>query len=241
MNSSFWIHGPECLRQKEENWPKGSDCKFSPGESGERRIIQDQISTFLCEARSNSAPLLDMSKHSCLNKLLRVTSWVFCFIHNIRNDVKRYGVISAEELLGAEKYWRKTTQGDVFVEEIAHLKQGKRVSKTSAILELNPFLDSDGIIQAGGRLQKSKFTYLQKHPILMPAKHHFVSLLVFDSHKKVFHFGISDTLMEIREKYWVIKERQTVKNHLKRCVMCNRFNSSPGVQVTASLSIARME
>ncbi|GBN11695.1 hypothetical protein AVEN_184850-1 [Araneus ventricosus] len=108
-----------------------------------------------------------MNKYSCLNKLLRVTSWVFRFIHNTRNDIKRYDVISAEELDGAEKYWRKTTQGDVFAEEIAHLKQGKRVSKTSAILELNPFLDSDGIIHVGGRLQKSKFAYLQKHPILM--------------------------------------------------------------------------
>lgn len=75
----------------------------------------------------------------------------------------------------------------------------------------------------------------------MPAKHHFVSLLVFDSHKKVFHFGISDTLMEIREKYWVIKGRQTVKNVLKRCVLCKRFNSLPGVQVTAPLPAARME
>ncbi|GBL80166.1 hypothetical protein AVEN_29148-1 [Araneus ventricosus] len=46
MNSSIWIHGPEWLRQKEENWPKGSDCKFSPGESGERRIIQDEIQIF---------------------------------------------------------------------------------------------------------------------------------------------------------------------------------------------------
>ncbi|GBN18014.1 hypothetical protein AVEN_157136-1 [Araneus ventricosus] len=88
MNSSIWIHGPEWLRQKEENWPKGSDCKFSPGESGERRIIQDEISTFLCEARSNSAPLLHMNKYSCLNKLLRVTCWVFRFIHNTRNDIK---------------------------------------------------------------------------------------------------------------------------------------------------------
>ncbi|GBL83944.1 hypothetical protein AVEN_100832-1 [Araneus ventricosus] len=43
MNSSIWIHGPEWLRKEEENWPKGCDCKISLGESGERRIIQDEI------------------------------------------------------------------------------------------------------------------------------------------------------------------------------------------------------
>ncbi|GBN08581.1 hypothetical protein AVEN_264859-1 [Araneus ventricosus] len=26
MNSSIWIHGPQWLCQKEENWPKGSNC-----------------------------------------------------------------------------------------------------------------------------------------------------------------------------------------------------------------------
>ncbi|GBN07026.1 hypothetical protein AVEN_253772-1 [Araneus ventricosus] len=88
-------------------------------------------------------------KYSCLNKLLRVTSWVFRFIHNTRNYIKGYDVISAEELDDAEKYWRKTKQGDVFAEEITHLKQGKQVSKTSAILELNPFLNSDEIIHVG--------------------------------------------------------------------------------------------
>ncbi|GBL62699.1 hypothetical protein AVEN_113787-1 [Araneus ventricosus] len=75
----------------------------------------------------------------------------------------------------------------------------------------------------------------------MPAKHYFVSLLVFDSHKKVFHGEISETLMEIREKYWLIRGMQTVKNLLKRCVLCKRFNSSPDVQATAPLPAVRME
>ncbi|GBN07025.1 hypothetical protein AVEN_253771-1 [Araneus ventricosus] len=45
----------------------------------------------------------------------------------------------------------------------------------------------------------------------------------------------------MREKYWVIKGRQTVKNLLKRCVLRKRLNSSPGVQITAPLPAARME
>ncbi|GBM50730.1 hypothetical protein AVEN_179886-1, partial [Araneus ventricosus] len=69
MNSSIWIHGSEWLRQKEENWTKGSNCKFTPGESSERRIIQDEISTFLCEARLNSEPLLDMKQVQLLEQI----------------------------------------------------------------------------------------------------------------------------------------------------------------------------
>ncbi|XP_035210776.1 uncharacterized protein LOC118185090 [Stegodyphus dumicola] len=96
-------------------------------------------------------------------------------------------------------------------------------------------------MHVGGRLQKSRLSYLQRHPIIMPSKHHFVNLLVWDAHSKVFHGGISETLIEIRERYWIIKGRQTVKNILRKCILCKRFNSSPGVQVTAPLPVNRTE
>ncbi|GFX57644.1 integrase catalytic domain-containing protein [Trichonephila clavipes] len=97
------------------------------------------------------------------------------------------------------------------------------------------------LIRVGGRLQKSKFSYLQKHPIILPAKHYFVNLMVRDSHEKVFHGGVSETLLEIRERFWLIKGRQTVKNILKKCLICKRFSSTSGVQVTAPLPALRVE
>ncbi|GFY52518.1 hypothetical protein TNIN_58511 [Trichonephila inaurata madagascariensis] len=54
------------------------------------------------------------------------------------------------------------------------------------------------------------------NPIILPAKHYFVNLIVRDCHEKVFHGGISETLQEIRERFWLIKGRQTVKNILKK-------------------------
>ncbi|GFT78237.1 integrase catalytic domain-containing protein [Trichonephila clavipes] len=96
-------------------------------------------------------------------------------------------------------------------------------------------------IPVGGRLQKSKFSYLQKHPIILPAKHYFVNLIMRDSHEKVFHGGVSETLLEIRERFWLIKWRQTVKNILKKCLICGRFSSTSGIQVTAPLPALGVE
>ncbi|XP_035232305.1 uncharacterized protein LOC118204095 [Stegodyphus dumicola] len=48
-------------------------------------------------------------------------------------------------------------------------------------------------------------------------------------------------MIEIRERYWIIKGRQTVKNILRKRILCKRFNSSPGVQVTAPLPVNRTE
>ncbi|GFT87153.1 integrase catalytic domain-containing protein [Trichonephila clavipes] len=49
----------------------------------------------------------------------------------------------------------------LFAEEVNCLRASKLLLKTSVIIEFNPFLNTDELIRVGGRLQKSKFSYLQ--------------------------------------------------------------------------------
>ncbi|GFT52808.1 hypothetical protein NPIL_357681 [Nephila pilipes] len=37
-------------------------------------------------------------------------------------------------------------------------------------------------------------------------------MIIYDVHEKVFHSGVSATLTQIREKYWIIKGRQSIKS-----------------------------
>ncbi|GFY15992.1 integrase catalytic domain-containing protein [Trichonephila clavipes] len=64
--------------------------------------------------------------------------------------------------------------------------------------------------------------------------------MVRDSHEKVFTVVLVK-LLEIRERFWLIKGRKTVKNILKKCLICKRFSSTSGVQVTAPLPALRVE
>ncbi|GFR19965.1 integrase catalytic domain-containing protein [Trichonephila clavata] len=73
-------------------------------------------------------------------------------------------------------------------------------------------------------------------PIILPSKSRLTELLIWESHKRVFHSGVSHTLVQVREKYWILKARQTIKSLLKKCIICKRFNSNPGNQVIAPLS-----
>ncbi|GFS56019.1 integrase_H2C2 domain-containing protein [Trichonephila clavipes] len=224
------MHGPQWLRTTENNWPKNFNCDFSSTDPCES---EEQVFTFACEL--NTASIINLSKFSSLQKLLRVTSWVLRFVNNIRN---RFNKRSDD---GAEKFWIQLVQRDAFAEEVNCLRARKLLLKTSVILEFNPFLDSDELIRVGGRQQKSKFSYLQNPPIILPAKHYFVNLMVRDSHEKVFYGGVSETLLEIRERFWLIRGRQTMKNILKKCLLCKRFSSTSGVQVTAPLPALRVE
>ncbi|GFW47008.1 integrase catalytic domain-containing protein [Trichonephila clavipes] len=188
INSQFWMHGPQWLRTT-ENWPKSLNCDFSSTDPCES---EEQVFTLACEL--NTASIINLSKFSSLQKLLRVTSWVLRFVHNIRNRFnKRPDDFSTEEIDGAEKFWIQLLQRNAFAEEVNCLRPRKLLLKTSVILEFNPFLDSDELIRVGGRLQKSKFSYLQKHPIILPAKHYFVNLMVRDSHEKFDFSGVQVT------------------------------------------------
>ena len=41
------------------------------------------------------------------------------------------------------------------------------------------------------------------------------------------HHGVESTLAWIRRRYWIIKGRKTVKNVLRKCVVCKRYQSKP--------------
>ena len=45
-----------------------------------------------------------------------------------------------------------------------------------------------------------------------------------DSHEKVFRSGINSTLNFLRNKYWLIRGRQSIKSLLKNCVTCKYIN-----------------
>ncbi|GFS61186.1 integrase catalytic domain-containing protein [Trichonephila clavipes] len=192
INSQFWMHGPQWLRTTENNCPKSLNCDFSSTDPCES---EEQVFTFACEL--NTASIINLSKFSSLQKLLRVTSWVLRFVHNIRNRFnKRSDDLSTEEIDGAEKFCIQLVQRC-----FRRRKTPYHFTGQALLRKFN-----------GARLSR-----------------------------KDFHGGVSETLLEIRERFWLIKGRQTVKNILKKCLICKRFSSTSGVQVTTPLPALRVE
>ena len=48
-----------------------------------------------------------------------------------------------------------------------------------------------------------------------------------DAHERVQHNGVSETLTELRDKYWIVRGRSFVRKILHRCVTCRRFGGKP--------------
>mgnify|MGYP005983794155 FL=1 len=76
----------------------------------------------------------------------------------------------------------------------------------------------------GGRLQKASLSYDIKHPIILPKNHHVTNLLVKYEHERQLHAGPQATLAALRQRYWIISGRCTVRKILHRCLNCFKVN-----------------
>ncbi|XP_077551230.1 uncharacterized protein LOC144164853 [Haemaphysalis longicornis] len=83
-------------------------------------------------------------------------------------------------------------------------------------------MDDEGLLRVGGRLHKLNASIDVKHPILLPVRHTFTYLIVLAAHQHTLHGGVEATLTETRERFWIVKGRQTVKKVLAQCLTCRR-------------------
>ncbi|GBL88878.1 hypothetical protein AVEN_158982-1 [Araneus ventricosus] len=79
-----------------------------------------------------------------------------------------------------------------------------------------------------------------KYPILLPSDHIVVQKMIIHKHKTLSHCG-NQTLMSIlREEFWILKSRRTIRKAIKTCTVCKRFEAKhPEVQA-APLSEDRL-
>lgn len=232
--STLWWNGP-CV-------PMSTDQLESTQEDVQEDEVKSELRSkyqiavqLVKQDQDFLSPVLCLEKYSKLKTVLRVTAWIKRFITNTRSSINISGELTAEELNEANKNWIKVIQNQSFSSEIDLLKAGKCPNTDSRIRELKPFLDEDELLSVGGRLQHSDLSYREKHPWILPNNHRYTEMLVQYEHEKIMHAGVRDTLVQTREKYWILRARQVVKKVVSRCVICKKFKAKAGQQTTAPL------
>jgi hypothetical protein len=142
----------------------------------------------------------------------------------------------------AETLIIRIVQEESYADEYSSLRSGEPVSKSSSIASLNPFLDENGILRVGGRLQKSSLTNKEKHPAIIPQKSHVASLLVRHFHTHVKHQGRHFTEGAIRsEGYWIVGAKRLISSIIHNCVQCRKLRGRHLEQIMADLPRDRVE
>ncbi|XP_074641192.1 uncharacterized protein LOC141898938 [Tubulanus polymorphus] len=252
QNSVVWLHGPEFLWKPISEWP----CQH-----GVLRSLSDDD----VELKKTSNAVLSVSdddpiKHlfnyySSWHRLKRAVAWFLrlkdCLLlrvskrlsgENANAERLNTNKLSTDDLQRAELAIIKCVQEDYFRKELVILRSNDRklIPRGSQLYQLDPVLEDD-IIRVGGRLRKAYFLeYEQRHPVVLPRCSHVSKLILLSVHASVGHLGKSSMLARLRERYWILRANQLVKDITRKCVLCKKYRGQVCNQKMADLPQERL-
>ena len=237
--ASNWFTGPDFLWCDE--LPR-RDVKVGDiaGEDPEVR------KTVVLKTLATEVKLLDrFLKFSSWASLVKAIARLMRYVKELKGLTSRTNeATSLEERKDAELTIIGIVQRATFSEEIQSLQHKKELSKdkTCRLHRLNPFLDEQGILRVGGRLEHAALHPHIKHPAILPKTSHISRLLIDHYHQRVEHQGRGITLNELRSNgIWILGCSQAVSSYIYKCVKCRKFRRCTEEQRMADLPRERME
>ncbi|CAB4004829.1 Hypothetical predicted protein, partial [Paramuricea clavata] len=226
-NSLCW-NGPTWLHESEEHWPQFKNAE--PDEAAEKEMKLSERSlaksdgsthvsvTQVQNRRINLELLIDPKRYSSSLKLYRVTALVLRFVkilkHNCKAaDSRQWNRVTTDEIKEAEVLWFQTVQRTII--------DGRKFSQVQRSLGL--YSNDSKLLRCKGRISKTDIPTETKNPIILPNYHHLTSIISRECHERVLHNGVQDTLCCLRERFWIVKGRQTVKRVIGKCVTYRKF------------------
>lgn len=215
------LTGPPFLLRPKSEWPAQPFVLL-----GETELFVNQS----VERTNEAGEFID--RFSSLDELKRAVA------ERVAGDVSSR---SAKELQQALQICIKATQERHFAEEIKALSTRMKISRSSRLLNLTPFLDSDGVLRVGGRLcNADALSENAKNPIILPTESKLTELLIKHTHESLMHGSTSRTHFDVRACYWILRGKQRVKRVLANCEECRRRKKRPEEALMASLPRARV-
>ena len=235
-----WWFGPAFLQSPPSEW---HDSLLTIQED-HPEVSKELRKTLVVSPASSLFNLIE-SRFSYLKKVMN------CFVYIRRlaakEDFKTSGPISIDETERATKSIVKILQAMFFPQEVRFFNEKltdaprhHQFPKNSPLLQLTPFMDEQGIMRVGGRIQASPMlTEDQKHPAILPHCK-FVKLIIRDMHKKLLHPSQTTLLAHVRQTYWPINAKSVIRQVQHECLICFRAKPKTAEQLMGSLPLARV-
>ncbi len=124
--------------------------------------------------------------------------------------------------------------------ELANLKRGDGIKKSSHIYGLCPILED--VLRVGGQLSRASMPEESKHPVILAKNSHIVDILLRHIHQEVGHGGCNHMLSKLRQKYldsWCKYSNKeiTVQGHcLSEIEFTSRMSTNGGFTIRKSHS-----
>lgn len=233
--STLWFYGPLFLHGNESIWP--APFKGSAENATSLEFKQKGPASATATTGDLNDIIYTINHRNSFVCLQRTTAYVLRFIRLIKREASTHEgtSLTPTELDDALHVIVRTLQHSDFSEEIKTLRNAKPVHNSSALSNSSPFLDSKGIIRAGGRLESSDLPYDTKHPMILPYNDPIVRLLLVMLHINNHHCGPQQLTYTARQKFWIIKAKTMARNVVHNCIRCTKAKPHMLQQIMGNL------
>lgn len=213
LTNDLWWHGPPWMMSLPSAWP------IRPFYSAPDEEVPEIISTALITTTVQETSVLYSlaQRISNYNRLLRIVVYTLRFV----KVLPRSDNIVSDEINAAETRLIAAVQKVHFAEEIKELHKGILPQKFKG---LDAFIDAQGLLRVGGRLNNADLPFEVQHPILLPKKEHLVNILVDEYHRKNCHTGSNLLSSIIKQKFWILSSRNVIRQRVRLCNFCFKVN-----------------
>lgn len=172
----------------------------------------------------------------------RIYAYVNRFARAIgRKDDRRFGMLTTKDIQQGTKLLIRMIQRVHLASDYKALVTSKEITASSDLYSLMPFLDEDGLMRVGGRLENSSLSFESKHPIILPKGHELTEALIGHFHRKMLHGGPQAVLASIRLQYWPIGGRKAVAKVINKCIRCFRVKPKTAEHLMGNLPADRVQ
>lgn len=239
-NHKLWWSGPPVMSNLDYTF--NDNCNFEiPTNLPEIKIsVSNRQVCAVSQSFNNGFLDSFLCNYSCINKAQRVLAYILRFCNNIKpnSDKIKHNFISFAESSEALHLIIKNEQYKYFQKEIHSIQNiGQAQSHLKA---LNPFVDKNGLLRVGGRLQNAALSYEQKHQLILPKESRITHLIINYEHIKLFHASQKLVLCNLNQRYWIVNGLRLVKNIIHKCLTCFRFKADTAKQLMGSLPADRV-
>ncbi|XP_048001871.1 uncharacterized protein LOC125238571 [Leguminivora glycinivorella] len=149
--------------------------------------------------------------------------------------------LNADLIKAAERHILQRIQLDSFSEEFHCIINSKPIPSNSRLTKPSPSLGEDNLIHLAGRIKAVEDIDPEtRSPILLDGRHPIAQLLVQFYHRRAGHANNEYVINDIRQRFWLLRLRDTVRSVAHKCLFCKIRKSKPMNPATGDLPPQRL-
>ncbi|RLU22169.1 hypothetical protein DMN91_006550 [Ooceraea biroi] len=143
-----------------------------------------------------------MKRQSRYLRIVRTMAWILRFIANIRmpRTSRLSNELTTKEFIAAEIVVLRLSQQESF-----------DATKEQRLNSMDIYKDENGLIRLKSPMANREDEYDFRHPIVLDPKHPLTKSLIEYTHQRLNHAGIHIVMSTLRERFWVLSCRATVR------------------------------